>query len=97
MAEPNGDPYGHHCQPGSPPTGWWAEHPESSHKTTQRRTALTQYGEEIPVEELEQEHASELPGRELLMGISLLGIPLLGIADLSAVVNTAGPYWLAAL
>ena len=97
MAEPNGDPYGHHCQPGSPPTGWWAEHPASSHKTTQRRTAVTPYGEEIPVEELEQEHASELPGRDLLISISLLGIPLVGIGDLSAVVSTAGPNWLAAL
>jgi hypothetical protein len=56
-----------------------------------------QYGEEISVEELEHEHASELPGRELLVGITLLGIPLMGITDLSALVNTAGPYWLAAL
>jgi len=58
---------------------------------------LTQYGEEISVEELEQEHASELPGRDLLINISLLGIPLVGIGDLSAVVSTAGPNWLASL
>ena len=58
---------------------------------------MTQYGEEIPVEELEQEHASELPGRDLLISIQLLGIPLVGIGDLSAVVNTTGPNWLAAL
>jgi len=64
---------------------------------TQRRTVLTQYGEEIPVEELAQEHASELPGRDLLINISLLGIPLVGIGDLSAVVSTAGPNWLASL
>ena len=58
---------------------------------------MTQYGEEISVEELEQEHASELPGRDLLINISLLGIPLMGIGDLSALVNTAGPNWLASL
>jgi hypothetical protein len=58
---------------------------------------LTQYGEEISVEELEQEHASELPGRDLLINLSLLGIPLLGISDLSALLNTAGPNWLASL
>jgi hypothetical protein len=56
-----------------------------------------QYGEEISVEELEHEHASELPGRELLMGITLLGIPLMGITDVTALVNTAGPNWLASL
>jgi hypothetical protein len=60
-------------------------------------TVLTQYGEEISVEELEQEHASELPGRDLLINLSLLGIPLLGISDLSALLNTAGPNWLASL
>ena len=58
---------------------------------------MTQYGEEISVEELEQEHASELPGRDLLINISLLGIPLMGIGDLSALVNSAGPNWLASL
>lgn len=58
---------------------------------------MTQYGEEISVEELEQEHASELPGRDLLINLSLLGIPLLGISDLSALLNTAGPNWLASL
>ena len=56
---------------------------------------MTQYGEEISVEELEQEQASELPGRDLLMTISLLGIPLLGLSDLAASVTTAGPHWLA--
>jgi len=58
---------------------------------------LTQYGEEISVEELEQEHASELPGRDLLINISLLGIWLMGITDLAAIINTTGPNWLASL
>jgi hypothetical protein len=56
---------------------------------------LTQNGEEFAVEELEQEQASELPGRDLLMTISLLGIPLLGLSDLTVNANTAGPHWLA--
>ena len=71
--------------------------PKNHGEITQRRTVLTQYGEEISVEELAQEHASELPGRDLLMGISLLGIPLVGIADLTVLVNTIGPNWLACL
>ena len=58
---------------------------------------MTQYGEEISVEELEHEHAAELPGRELLIGISLLGIPLVYVPDLGAVLSTAGPNWLASL
>ena len=58
---------------------------------------MTQYGEEISVEELEQEHASELPGRDLLINISLLGIWLMGITDLAAIINTTGPNWLASL
>jgi len=58
---------------------------------------LTQHGEEISVEELEREHAAELPGRDLLINISFLGIPLMGITDLGALLNTAGPNWLASL
>ena len=78
-----------------PPDG--GPSPESSHKTTQRRTVLTQYGEEIPVEELEREHAAELPGRDLLISIFVLGIPLAVIGDVSTVLSTAGPSWLAGL
>jgi hypothetical protein len=58
---------------------------------------LTQYGEEISIEELEHENASQLPGRDLLMAVSLLGIPLLGLDPLSLAVSTAGPNWLASL
>ena len=58
---------------------------------------MTQHGEEISVEELEQEHASELPRRDVLISISVLGIPLMGISDVTALVNTIGPNWLACL
>jgi hypothetical protein len=63
------------------------------HDITHRRTALTQYGEEIPFEELEQEQASELPGRDLLMSISLPGIPLLGLNGLTCTINASGLSW----
>jgi hypothetical protein len=51
---------------------------------------LTQYGEEIPFEELEQEQASELPGRDLLMSISLPAIPMLGFNGLTCTINASG-------
>lgn len=54
---------------------------------------MTQYGEEIPFEELEQEQASELPGRDLLMSISLPGIPLLGLNGLTCTINASGLSW----
>ena len=54
---------------------------------------MTQYGEEIPFEELEQEQASELPGRDLLMSISLPGIPLLGLNGLTCTINASGLNW----
>jgi hypothetical protein len=60
------------------------------HVITHRRTALTQYGEEIPFEELEQEEASELPGRDLLMSISVPGIPMLGFNGLTCTINASG-------
>jgi hypothetical protein len=60
------------------------------HDISHRRTALTQYSEEIPVEELEQEQASELPGRDLLMSISLPAIPLLGFNGLTCTISASG-------
>jgi hypothetical protein len=51
---------------------------------------LTQYGEEIPFEELEQEQASELPDRNLLMSITLPGIPMLGFNGLTCTINASG-------
>ena len=51
-------------------------------------------GVEISTDELERQEASELPARDLLIGISLLGIPLAGLDGLNVNVNTAGPNWL---
>jgi hypothetical protein len=63
------------------------------HDISHRRTALTQYSEEIPVEELEQEQASELPGRDLLMSIALPAIPLLGLNGLTCTISASGIGW----
>ena len=49
---------------------------------------------EIPVAELDRQQAIELPGRDLLIGVSLLGIPLAGLDGVSVNVNTSGPNWL---
>ena len=49
---------------------------------------------EVTWDELDDQGASELPSRDLLLGISLLGIPLLGLDGLTINVNTAGPNWL---
>jgi hypothetical protein len=38
--------------------------------------------EDFTVEDLQREHAAELPGRDLLLGVSLLGIPLVNITGL---------------
>jgi hypothetical protein len=46
--------------------------------------------------ELHDQLASELPGRELLLTISLLGIPLAGVDGVSVNVDTTGPGWLIA-
>jgi hypothetical protein len=46
------------------------------------------------IEELEAQHTAELPGRDLMIGVSLLGIPLAGVSDVAANVNTSGPNWL---
>jgi hypothetical protein len=56
---------------------------------------MTNRGEvEISSAELDGQQATELPGRDLLIGVSLLGIPLVGLDGLSVNVDTAGPDWL---
>ena len=56
---------------------------------------MTRRGEmEISSAELDRQQATALPGRDLLIGVSLLGIPLVGLDGLNVNVNTAGPNWL---
>ena len=45
--------------------------------------------------ELSREVAAELPGRHLMVALTLLGLPLVGVSDVSVVVDTSGPQWLA--
>jgi hypothetical protein len=54
---------------------------------------LNQHREEIPVEELEHEQASELPGRDLLMTISLPAIAFLGLNGLTCTITASGINW----
>jgi hypothetical protein len=49
---------------------------------------------DLSVQELEAQHAAELPARELMIGVSILGLPLVGVDGLSANVDTSGPNWL---
>lgn len=46
------------------------------------------------LDELEDQHAAELPGRDLLAAVTLFGIPLVGVSGVSANVDTSGPGWL---
>ncbi len=46
------------------------------------------------LDELDRQHAAELPRRDLLIGVSLLGIPLAGVSDVSVNVDNRGPNWL---
>lgn len=48
----------------------------------------------LTVEELDAQHAAELPDRSLLIGVSLLGIPLVGVDGIAVNVDTSGPNWL---
>jgi hypothetical protein len=49
---------------------------------------------ELTIEELESQHAAELPARDLMIGISLLGLPLVGLDGVAVNVDTSGPNWL---
>ncbi len=49
--------------------------------------------DEFTVEELESQHAAELPGRQLMATVSVLGLPLVGVSDVA--VNISGPRFLA--
>ena len=49
---------------------------------------------DLTVEELNSQHAVELPPRDLMIGVSLLGLPLVGLDGLAVNVNTSGPNWL---
>ena len=51
-------------------------------------------GKGFTQEELEDQHAAELPSRNLLIGVSLLGIPLVGVDGVTVNVDTRGPNWL---
>jgi hypothetical protein len=49
---------------------------------------------DFTLDELDSQHAAELPARDLLVGISVLGIPLAGLDGVAVNVNTSGPNWL---
>ena len=49
---------------------------------------------DFTVEELESQHAAELPARDLLIGVSLFGIPLAAVDGVAVNVDTRGPNWL---
>jgi len=53
--------------------------------------------DDFTLEELDSQHAAELPGRNLLAGISLLGLPLLGVDGVNLNVDTKGPNWLGSI
>lgn len=52
---------------------------------------------EFTLEELLEEHTAELPGRDLMITISVLGIPLATIDGVNVNVDTTGPNWLATI
>ena len=53
--------------------------------------------DDFSIEELESQHIAELPGRQLLAGLSLLGLPLIGIDGVNVNIDTSGPNWLGSI
>lgn len=50
--------------------------------------------QDFSVEELDSQHTAELPGRHLMVALTLLGLPLVGVSDVAVNVDTRGPNWL---
>ena len=55
---------------------------------------MTHDGDDLTVAEMDGQHATELPDRDLLLSVSLLGLPLLDLNPLSINIDTTGPAWL---
>ena len=53
--------------------------------------------QDFSVEELESQHAAELPGRHLMAALTILGLPLVGVSGVDVNINTAGPNWLGSI
>lgn len=53
--------------------------------------------DDFSLEELDSQHTAELPGRQLLVGLSLLGIPLIGLDGVNVNIDTKGPNWLGSI
>ena len=53
--------------------------------------------DDFTLDELDSQHTAELPGRNLLAGISLFGIPLVGVDGVNANIDTRGPNWLGSI
>lgn len=45
-------------------------------------------------DELDSQHSTTLPARDLFVTLSLLGLPLAGVDGLNVNVDTSGPNWL---
>lgn len=53
-----------------------------------------QNADDFSAAELDNQYVAELPGRQLMVSLSLLGIPLLGLDGVTINLDTAGPNWL---
>ena len=52
---------------------------------------------DFSIEELDSQHAAELPGRHLMAALTVLGLPLVGIDGVSLNIDTRGPNWLGSI